>query len=369
MSQRNRSILMTNVYLNGRFLMARQSGVQRVARRIVLALDDLLNEQPDINNKYHLVCPEGEMDISLRSIFTIRLPSTGQRFEQASLPRACADGLLVNLANTGPLTHNNSIVMMHDAQVWTTPKSYSPAFRLWYKIVQPLLGRRARKVLTVSAFSADNLMSHGVVETAPSVIHNGVDHILDAAPEPDVLDRLGVTSRSYLFAFASAQPHKNTRLLLDLAKFSDAPEIVLAGDLPDNASPTENIIRTGKISDGALRTLYENALCFALPSLTEGFGLPAGEAMTCDCPVLAAKAGALTEIYSQAAIMLDPHNPKDWLSAIQGLANNFEERQALIDKGRKRAATLTWARAAETLRRIIWETLEADTAQRAAKAS
>ncbi|WP_428410146.1 glycosyltransferase family 4 protein [Hyphococcus sp.] len=352
---------MTDIYINGRFLMARQSGVQRVARRLVLALDALLNENPDAKHQYILVCPEGDTDLALRSISMLRLPSKGQCFEQAGLTKAAAGGLLVNLANTGPVAHNNSIVMMHDAQVWTAPDSYSRAFRLWYKIIQPLLGRRARKILTVSAFSAGNLMEHGVVKKPPAVIHNGVDHILDAEAEPRILDRLGVASNSYVFAFASPQPHKNAKLLLDVAKLPGAPAMVLAGALPEGETAPDNVKMTGKISDGELRALYESALCFALPSTTEGFGLPAGEAMTCGCPVLAANAGALAEVYSGAAVMLHPHTPAQWLSAIADLAGDPEKREALIDKGRQRAAALTWTRAAENLHRLIDETLKEDT--------
>lgn len=348
---------MTNIYINGRFLMARQSGVQRVARRLVLELDALLSETPDTDNQYFIVCPDGETDLTLRAIAMMHLPSTGQWFEQVSLPRAAADGLLVNLANTGPLLHKNNIVMMHDAQVWTAPESYSRLFRLWYKTIQPLLGRRAQKILTVSEFSAGHLMQHEVVATSPTVIHNGVDHILDAPSDPQILDRLDLRPGSYVFAFASPQPHKNTKLLLEVAAMPNAPTLVLAGALPDGAAAPDNVTLAGKISDSELRALYERALCFALPSTTEGFGLPAGEAMVCGCPVLAANAGALPEVYAGAAMVLDPHTPAQWFAAIEALSGDPEKRRSLVDKGTRRGETLSWARAATRLHDAITETL------------
>src|SRR5512140_731468 len=74
---------------------------------------------------------------------------------------------------------------------------------------------------------------------------------------------------------------------------------------------TANLVRLGYVSDAALRALYENALCFVLPSLYEGFGIPPVEAMLCGCPVIVSTAPALVETCGEGALFCDPHSPAD----------------------------------------------------------
>ena len=69
--------------------------------------------------------------------------------------------------------------MIHDAQVFITPDSYSWAFANWYRKVLPALGQRHLRILTVSEFSADQLVRYGVAKRENiTVIPNGVDHVL-----------------------------------------------------------------------------------------------------------------------------------------------------------------------------------------------
>ena len=84
------------------------------------------------------------------------------------------------------------------------------------------------------------------------------------------------------------------------------------------------------------------ARCLLIPSLAEGFGLPALEAMACGTPVIAAQAGALPEIVGSAAILVDPMDGRAWLDACARIHAEPELRQALSAHGLERAARFTW---------------------------
>jgi glycosyltransferase involved in cell wall biosynthesis len=116
---------------------------------------------------------------------------------------------------------------------------------------------------------------------------------------------------------------------------------------------SEHVTHLGYVTDGELRALYENALCFVYPSMYEGFGLPPVEAMTCGCPVIVAKAASLPEICGDAALYCDPMDPRDIARAIRLLAGNSSLRDELRAKGRVRAAGLTWKACAQE----VWSEL------------
>ena len=101
--------------------------------------------------------------------------------------------------------------------------------------------------------------------------------------------------------------------------------------------------RLGNVSDEQLVSLYANAACLAIPSLHEGFGLPALEAMAAGTAVVAGRVGALPDVTGGAAVLVDPLDPAD---IADGLERAITERDSFIAAGRKRAAEFTWERTA-----------------------
>jgi glycosyltransferase involved in cell wall biosynthesis len=102
-------------------------------------------------------------------------------------------------------------------------------------------------------------------------------------------------------------------------------------------------------SDGALKALYLHATAVVVPSLYEGFGLPALEAMRLGCPVVASHAAALPEVCADAALYVDPLSPADIARGMQRVADDPALRQRLVDAGHARAAHFTWAASARAL--------------------
>ena len=108
-----------------------------------------------------------------------------------------------------------------------------------------------------------------------------------------------------------------------------------------------------------LPALYSGAIALTFPSLYEGFGLPALEAMACGTPVLASSASSLPEVVGDAAILLDPHDAGRWSAMVHLLSGDRVLRETLSRKGLARAAQFTWERCAR-------ETLTVITGQRIA---
>jgi glycosyltransferase involved in cell wall biosynthesis len=358
------------IYINGRFLASPRTGVQRVGEQLIRAMDRAIARDPDtFGETFELLEPAAaNRDLALDHIRSRRARAPSWLFwppllwEQIDLPWQSRGGLSLNLCNVGPVMARRAVTMVHDAQVYTTPQSYSKPFRLWYRFMQPLIGRRHRLILTVSEYSRKQLAAWGVAPADKiKVIYNGVDHVLDFGRDDAVVASAGLRPGRYALGLASLQAHKNTAVLLKawsqglagdvrLALFGhvDRPAFEAAfGPLPDN------VTLLGRVSDAQLRSLLEQALCYLCPSTTEGFGLPALEAMTLGCPAVVAPCGALPEVCGDAALYADPHDPAAWAEAVTRLLLDPQARANLAGAGRLHASRFSWANAARALLDIL----------------
>jgi glycosyltransferase involved in cell wall biosynthesis len=354
------------VVLNGRFLSAPQTGVQRAASELIVAIDALIPTTPALRSSHF------ELAVPASTASNLNLESIKQRpvgclggnlWEQIELPQFAAGALLVNLCNTAPIIYRNSIVMIHDAQVYEAPASYGKMFRLWYKMLLPAIARRARAVVTVSEFSRHKLGAYGVIDPATAiVVYNGCEHIARTDTDLEILRRLDLLSVPFIVAFSSTQSHKNLSVLLEA--FADpllsSTKLVLVGSASESRlreagmNPPSNAVFTGKISDGQLRALLEQANALAFPSLTEGFGLPPLEAMTLGCPTIVSPRGALPEVCGDAALYADPSCPNAWVAQVCSLGADPALRDKLRLMGLARSRQYTWRRAAEDLISVIF---------------
>ena len=346
------------IAFNGKFLAAEPSGVHRVAEELIRAVDLLLAEAeapaPEILAPRDAARHLGTVLIGQRRVGAL----TWIPWEQIELPHHARGRLLVNLCNLGPVATRNAVTLIHDAQVYLSPASYPPAFRLWYRALLPVLGRRHRRILTVSDFSRDQLVRFGVASRDRiTVIPNGVDHILRPAADLAAVRRLDLPARRYACALATTQAHKNIGLLL--RAFADPALADLTLVLIGSAGPDDfralghaippNVAFAGRIPDAELRGLLERALCFLCPSTTEGFGLPPLESMALGTPAIVAPEGALPETCGVAALQADARDPAAWTARLRQLADQPALWQARSRLGRSHAADYTWRRAGTAL--------------------
>lgn len=360
--RREPASLMIEVLVNGRFLTQTPTGVQRYALQVLLAL----NRIPRGDIAFTILAPAGTpRPDGLHTIgFRTGGRLGGHGWEQLELPWLSRGRLLWGLCNTGPLLKRDQVVTIHDASVFEVPASYSAPFRFWYRFLHRTLVRRARAVVTDSAFSRSMLVRHcGPRAAAARVIPLGAEHVRQPSPDPTALTRLGLGGRPYVLAVGSRAWHKNLRLVAQAARLlrQDAEVVAVGGDNGRifSASGVDGGCRElGYVSDAELRALYEGATCFVHASLHEGFGLPPLEAMACGCPVLASRAASLPEVCGEAALYFDPQDPQDLARSVDRLLVDARKREELRRRGLEQAAAFTWDACARAHLDVIRETLD-----------
>jgi glycosyltransferase involved in cell wall biosynthesis len=115
----------------------------------------------------------------------------------------------------------------------------------------------------------------------------------------------------------------------------------------------DNVIFTGRVTDGELNAMIKNALATLTPSLTEGFGLQPIEGMTLGTPAIVAPNGALPEVCGDVGLYANAYEPNAWVKAINYLAENPNFVAALKEKVKLHAESFTWKKSAIKLSNLI----------------
>lgn len=253
------------------------------------------------------------------------------------------------------------IVTIHDTVSWHFPDEAPPP---------PLAAeeaRRARAVITVSAYSAQDLSELLGIERV-HVVPNGVDdRFFDAAPldrselralgidGPYVLHAGGSTLRKNLEGLAAAWPAVRAAFP-DVSLVLSGPPTSRRNSLFGNLA---GAVRVGRVPSKVLPGLMAAAQVVVVPSLVEGFGLPALEAMAVGTPVVAAARSSLPEVCGDAAVLVEPDGPALAEGIVHALGGS-EEVRAGVDRGLLRAREYTWERAAAEHARV-WRKVLAET--------
>jgi glycosyltransferase involved in cell wall biosynthesis len=183
-----------------------------------------------------------------------------------------------------------------------------------------------------------------------------------------VLTRHGIEDRRYVLSLCTLEPRKNLARLVNAfaaisseARYRDV-RLVLVGAvgwkseplferIQAHGLPRERLVQTGYVPDEDLSALYSGAAVFVYPSLYEGFGLPALEAMQCGTPVITSRTSALPEVVGDAALTIDPLDEDALSQAMQDVLDDPGLADRLRRAGLERARSFTWRRTVdETLR-------------------
>lgn len=299
----------------------------------------------------------------------VTAPSLGHLWEQFVLPTRLAKGeLLWSPANIGPLAVTNQVLTLHDISVLEHPEWFQPLFARWYRSVLPVLVRRVRRVLTVSEYSRQRILKMlGVSPEKVIAIPGGVD-LQRFRPSSDaeverVCRRYNLAG-DYLLFVGTLEPRKNLSFLLEVwglihPEFPHMELAIAGGSVPHFATlppipDSPGVHFLGYVPERDLSALYSGALVFLLPSLEEGFGLTALEAMACGTPVIASNAGALPETLGIAGMLIDPRETLSWADALYRLLIDKGYWQEFWRLGLERACQYSWERTASR----VWQALE-----------
>lgn len=349
------------IFLNGRFLTQKLSGVQRYAREMVRSLDALIAEDEGGLGRFTwtLLAPaRAACDLPLRRIgFRTVGRVGGHLWDQAVLPFAASGGVLVSLANSGPVLHRRQIVVLHDAAVFRLPENFGHRYVVAHRLLGRALSRTAW-IGTVSHFSRRELSEVlGLPEDRIFVARNGAEHLRSQEHDVSVLTRLGLTPERYFLFVGTPARNKNLALAIEAFARLERPDakLALVGALSQSvfrdglSLAREGVVQAGRLPDPEIAALYRCAAALVFPSLYEGFGIPPLEAMVNDCPVLASAIPPVREVCGNAADYFEPTDASGLARLMRERLDRPDARPALVERGRRRAANFTWRDSARRL--------------------
>jgi glycosyltransferase involved in cell wall biosynthesis len=185
----------------------------------------------------------------------------------------------------------------------------------------------------------------------------------DANQVASICEQLSIRA-PYVLCVGTLDPRKNLRLALEafnhLCSSRKDVTLVITGASVRQTPSFQNLIDryerakamcvlTGFVPDHHLPYLYAGASVVLFPSLAEGFGLPALEAMACGAPLIAANATSLPEVVGGGGMLLNPHDPEEWASAMASLLDSPQERARMSAAGLTRASQFSWKHTAEVI--------------------
>jgi glycosyltransferase involved in cell wall biosynthesis len=285
----------------------------------------------------------------------------GHAWEQGVLPVAARRARAVLCpANLAPLAGRRNVVVLHDVAPLREPGWYSGLYVRWQRVVLPRIARGAARVIAPSAFSKREVVELlGVPEARVAVVPGGVDpRFTPQADAAAARAALGL-SNPYVLTVASRTARKNITVLDHAARRLAARGVDLVaagGDRPQfrDDAPVAGVRALGHVDDVLLPGLYAGAAAFVLPSLYEGFGLTALEALAAGVPVVAADRGALPEVCGDAAQLVDPTDAEAIAAALERALDDPAPWRAA---GPPRAAPLTWEATARGVDAVVAEVI------------
>ncbi|MGH8991870.1 MAG: glycosyltransferase family 4 protein [Acidimicrobiia bacterium] len=239
------------------------------------------------------------------------------------------------------------VVTIHDLAFSYLP----PRGETFHRRGLDLARSEAAAVVVPSAFTASQVEAARFEPGRVHVVAHGIDPPGDV-PDAAVTERLGrlATGDPYLLAVGTVEPRKGLDVLAQAFRTLNGVRLLVAGprgwgDVPGLDRP--GIGRLGTVSDSLLDALYRRAVALVMPSHTEGFGLPALEAMARGCPVVVSAAGSLPEVVGDAGAVVPPGDPDALAGTLTRVLADDDLRARLADAGRRRAAGFTWAACAQ----------------------
>ncbi|WP_276957953.1 glycosyltransferase family 4 protein [Allomeiothermus silvanus] len=263
-----------------------------------------------------------------------------------------------------PLWSNVPVVFtIHDLIHLRFGEESSFLKHLYYRfVVQPAASSSAR-LLTVSEYSKQEILNWiRLPSDRVDVVYNGVS---EAFTEEGSIYAPGYP---YLLCVSNTKPHKNLKRTLKgfswsgissevklLLRISPSPQII---EYLYKLGIQDRVVFVEQVTDEELAALYRGAVALLFPSLYEGFGLPALEAMACGTPVLASNVTALPEVVGEAGLLVDPFDVEAIAHGICRLVGDSALREELKRKGLERAKQFTWERTAELTWTVLKEAME-----------
>jgi len=301
--------------------------------------------------------------------------SPGSRlvWEQTRLPslvRSTKVDLLHSLHYTRPLRLPcASVVTFHDMTFFLFPQLHTWARRLFFPTAMRISARQADAIITVSESTRQDAIrllaiDPGKIFTAQLGVDPSFRTINDLGEKSRVIAKYNLPERFILY-LGTIEPRKNLPILIrayrQLVNSGTSHKLVLVGkygwmyedvlDLVDELGLEDKVFFAGYVPQDDLPLVYNLASLFVYPTIYEGFGLPALEAMACGVPVITSQIASLPEIVGDAGILIPVNNVEALSEAMSRVLGDSTLREKLIKDGQLRSTKFSWDRTAQ----LTWQ--------------
>lgn len=320
------------------------------------------------------------LTISASRLPTVRAPIR-IAWEQTVLPIASARhrlDLLFCPVNIRPVISTcPTVITIHDLIFLRYPRAFHPLKRLYLTAFTGWSARHARQVIAVSEATRRDIIE--LLKVRPkkvSTVHNGVGTQFRPLPPGEQAAfraEKGITGRIIIHV-GTLEPRKNiTTLLKAFAAITNDPDLadvtlVIGGSKGwyyDEIFATAErlglgswesggrVLWLGRVPDSELPLWYNVASVCAYPSLYEGFGLPALEAMACGTPVVASNRSALPEVVGKAGLLVEPEDTNAWADSLRALLRDPDKAEVLSRASLQQASKFGWERTAQQTAEVL----------------
>ncbi|MEK7584306.1 MAG: glycosyltransferase family 1 protein, partial [Patescibacteria group bacterium] len=330
--------------IDARFWASTKQGIDRYTGEIIMHLAKLDRE----NTYFIFIRTDAKISELADNFHPVRVPYRWYGFsEQTAWPfflrRFNLDLMHFTHFNVPLLYRRPFVVTIHDLILLQSQGTHlstrNPAYFfvkfVAYKAALSSALKRARKIITVSKYSRNDIVRHYPHTSGKvTVIYNG---ITSCAGTNDVNYRDLRLPKKYALYVGNAYPHKNLDFLLQQFSMwvheNPGTELVLIGkrdafysalEIRYPAMDYKYIHFWGMVDDSTLAAAYRAAQLFIMPSVHEGFGMPVLEAMSAGIPVLAARAGATPEIAGDAALYFKPGDCDDFRDKLSTVSSDMK---------------------------------------------
>lgn len=346
---------MKKIVINGDYLAFETfAGVSRFATELLSELDLLIDSL-----NVEMVTPEYAKNMP--QFQNIKIVKYGNqsilKWKNTALPNYIKknDALLVDLTQAFPM-NVKGITCVHDCIPELIPTAYSGLVGKYIKKPLKLIQRRiimwrSVEILTVSNFSKRDICRiYKINPNKVTVVGNAWQHIERTPYDDTIIRRYHLEDAEFYFSLGSRVAHKNLKWIVAAARQNRGSLFVLSGENSyckgfDESRFPKNIIFTGYISDGEIRSLMARCKAFILPSIYEGFGIPPMEALAENAQIIVSNVSCLPEIYRSSAHYIDPYK-LDHIDLEQILSPKVDEPDRVLSQ-------YSWEKSAKILLGVL----------------
>jgi glycosyltransferase involved in cell wall biosynthesis len=262
---------------------------------------------------------------------------------------------------TTPIIKNcKSVVTFHDMTFYLFPEMHEKSKVILFKSMIQYSSLATDKIISVSQSTSTDIAK--ILNIAPTKICTVLSaanpkYILqDTNHIEQVCSKYSLIQKRYLLFVGALEPRKNIPLLIKaysklVKEFPNIPLVIVGKkgwmyqsifELVESLDISSEVKFLGYVDEDDLVTLYSGAKVFIYPSTYEGFGFPVLEAMQCGTPVITSNTSSLPELTGDSALLINPNNVDDLLTAMRSILINDSLAKELSVKGLSRATLFTW---------------------------